>query len=134
MTLQAGPELDRLVAERVMGWTAEEIGGSLTGFTNGRIISASRSEHRADGRVITFHPSENIAHAWEVVEHLRKNRFLALELTPKTEPVGWWTASWIDVGDANEDDYEMVHDVYVHAPTAPHAICLAALKAVAATS
>ncbi len=46
--LTAGPELDRIVAERVMGLT-----------------DASDDDYRA------WQPSTNIAHAWEVVERLR---------------------------------------------------------------
>jgi hypothetical protein len=45
--LQAGPELDALVAEKVMGWNRGE----------------------------SFRPSTDIAAAWEVVEHMKRTGF-----------------------------------------------------------
>lgn len=49
--MPAGDEMDRLIAKKVMGWT----------------------EHPDE---IQFYPSIDMAHAWEVVEHLRLSRGL----------------------------------------------------------
>ena len=94
-TLQAGHELDALVAEKVMGWAPGERGTPAF--------------------------STSIAAAWEVVEKMRADK-LSVTLT------GYWEGStgkwWVNV----LDNVETV--ATVRTDTAPHAICLAALKAV----
>lgn len=57
-SLPAGPELDRLVAEKVMG------------FGDDDYIPPGRWHVRPNGVDDWFKPSTNIAHAWEVVEKM----------------------------------------------------------------
>jgi hypothetical protein len=114
--MKAGPEMDRLVAEKVMGWAIGSDGCSVE-ERHGRLW---RGEAWEDDCYI-WRPSTNIAHAWEVVEHLR----------------GWWTAVELKSIDECcacliEDNSGDVNERYVataEADTAPLAICRAALKA-----
>lgn len=72
MTYQPGPELDTLIAERVMGWTKS--------IPVGHLWDGSEVDHdgalyvSADPEVGAFatawRPSTNIAHAWEVFRRL----------------------------------------------------------------
>ena len=91
--MKLGPELDRLIAEKVMGWPADEW-------------------HQSCNDCTKWSPSTNIAHAWEVVEKLRN-----IMVGPWTH--GRWAACAMQDG-----------DWFSVADTAPHAICLAALKSV----
>ena len=107
--LQPGPELDRLVAEKVMGWKKwSTTGDHLWTAADSRVRSLRPEDAWA------FNPSTNIAHAWEVVEKLiDKDPNIGIDCD------GNWACSlWNHVARAD---------------TAPHAICLAALKAVGAT-
>lgn len=109
-SLKPGRELDALVAEKVMGWKR-----SLTGFwfppdlhPNANII----------GHEIP-HYSTDTGAAWEVVEkfpHFYLFRWIAGGPMP-----GQWECRFSDTDDGTK---------IVWADTAPHAICLAALKAV----
>jgi hypothetical protein len=79
-----GPDLDRLVAGKVMGWVAvHRYGTSQIAYNNGRYVSASIIT--GNGERIDFAPSRNIAHAWEVVEQMadgfRNHQF---------ENQSWW--------------------------------------------
>jgi hypothetical protein len=126
---EAGAALDRLIATQVMGWTWD----ADTNWPDGRDWATQMSDDAQH-----WSPSTDIAHAWEVVERMRKSRHLGLELMPKTTPIGSWSVSWADLGGVSEDDYEMFcvdhRQVYRTAPTAMLAICLAALAAVGADS
>lgn len=112
--MTAGRELDALIAEKVMGWKvfrngehgphrweAETDRGTL------RVIDSSYS---GDG----FSPSTDIAAAWEVVEKVRKE-------------AGDFQLALVDYGSAWAARFDKASAVE---RTAPHAICLAALKAV----
>jgi hypothetical protein len=74
--------------------------------------------------------STDIAAAWEVVEKLKTLRDdLKIELSSGSEHPNEWevAVSWY------EQPEDGIHGpFYFTAPTAPHAICLAALKAVGA--
>ena len=70
MTMKPGPELDALVAEKVMGWTAVYLSDGVNtwlddGVNTGRMISGD----------YPWSPSTSIADAWEVVEKLGKDGF-----------------------------------------------------------
>lgn len=93
-TMPAGPELDRLVAERVMGW------GPCTGVD-----------------LEQWHPSTDIAHAWEVVERVRGGIGFSIQ---RCEMLGW--LCW----------FRSASDNVARADTAPLAICRAALLALIA--
>lgn len=60
--MPAGPEMDRLVAEKVMGWEPAFLNEDGTPQWDMGVI----------GRYLTsrFYPSKNIAHAWHVVERV----------------------------------------------------------------
>lgn len=116
--LPAGPELDRLVAEKVMGWTSD------CGVWNcHRQWHASHDilARTTDG----WRPSTNIAHAWEVVEAKHPPHFV-LQLQ-WLDSIQLWECHW---------DFKRCFNgeatISSTAQTAPHAICLAALKAVSA--
>lgn len=116
--LTAGPELDRLIGEKVMGWACKDAYGcdGLVWF------DASGSELIDYGpTAYGWSPSTNIAHAWEVVERVRLQDYGSLEL--------WWDAGaewWCALFRFKSETPEMLT-----ADTAPLAICRAALKAIA---
>lgn len=122
--LEAGPELDRLVAEKVMGWTFID-----------RKIPSWQDEH-GDYRFIgqVFQPSIQIAHAWEVVEHMQSKGFVPNVRGPGVYTVGdgyykhdeWFVGLQSGAMEAAAV-YEQEGEA--HAPTAPLAICRAALAA-----
>lgn len=99
--MNPGPELDRLVNTKVM-----------------------RYPHGAQCMIgaVTFTPSTNIAHAWEVVEKLKT-----------THSIDIWTYEGEEPGYQVDITGWDIPYISEHAPTAPHAICLAALKAVGET-
>ena len=103
--LPAGADLDRLVAEKVMGWkpvpcTCHKDQTKIPGRSNG------------DG--VHFNPSTNIAHAWEVVARFTPRGVKVMHF----EEHGTWAANF---------GYQAMNSL---ADTAPLAICRAALEAV----
>ena len=114
--MPAGPELDRLVAEQVMGWTpALAANGKDIGLFNTGRPNVGNDDHQR--WLFSFTPSTNIAHAWEVVERVFLARCEAFRLQ-WGEFFGAWRAGY-----GNSDVPLGI------APTAPLAICRAALKA-----
>lgn len=112
--MDAGPELDALVAQRVFGWTnlAERPVFNQMTMTG----------YRADGHpdVVKCY-STSIAAAWLVVEHLRTNGWgVTLNMYPQPSTVE--VALWDGKGFVRET---------IRA-TVPLAICRAALNAVEA--
>lgn len=105
-----GRALDRLIAEKVMGW--QNVSG-MTGEWKGYPPERSYV-------VLCRLPyySRDISDAWEVVEKLASNEILCqIRLyPPRTVRVSF-----------SRDEFQG----YEESETAPHAICLAALKAVA---
>jgi hypothetical protein len=104
-------EIDKLIAEKVMGWCQDPFGNWIN--PNGEFC-------HADGMFI---PTEDISAAWEVVEQLAQ-----MGHDVKINRLIHWNTdyecligkdNWVDM------DYK-----YVGSDTAPMAICLAALKAV----
>jgi hypothetical protein len=110
--LVPGRELDALVAEMVMGWSPVS-GGWRT--STGQI----RTWESVSG-VPGFKPSTDIVAAWQVVERLREQGLLVNVDT---------FANCYDAYVFNEAGEEII--CFSAVATAPHAICLAALKAVA---
>lgn len=96
-----GRELDALIAEKVMGLRCPDW------------ISCGRG--RGAWEHSLKHYSTDISAAWEVVEKL--NLLERFELSRRDKKFTITTYS----------QYEN-HSIYVEAPTAPHAVCLAALK------
>lgn len=122
-TLKPGRELDALVAEKVMGqrtiWFGREGDKSLM---LARTIELNE-ELRERGEMMFGYPGEgdvphystDIEAAWEVVETLK---LLGIEVK--------FVGSWAD-----KPWYcRLRDDAFEFGDTAPHAICLAALKAV----
>jgi hypothetical protein len=77
MTIKPGPELDRMVAERVMGWTW----GSITLPAGFDAFDNWTEQHDIEGPITKpgspfprsyWSPSRDIAHAWEVVERVTR--------------------------------------------------------------
>lgn len=126
--MKPGRELDALVAEKVMGWAPNYPGG----WPHPPKDEPNRKRHMAaDGTTVIPAYSTDIAAAWEVVEkvgplfgqrsfHLRWAPVMKDDDTP-------WLASWFDIN--VDHDTGAAHG---RGGTAPHAICLAALKAVGA--
>jgi hypothetical protein len=116
--MEAGPELDRIVAEKVMGWKllpGPTPKSSLWALPGDRIMG------------VEWSPSTNIEAAWMIIDHFaarpQPNDHLPIEL--KMIDVDLWEcAIWADGGESALVGYT------AKAPTAPHAICLAALRAV----
>ena len=110
--MDAGRELDVLVAEKVMGWIERNDGiGWLKDVGGGEFEIAS----------YYFVPSIDIARAFEVVERMRG---LGYDMTIETDnrrEKQWWCAFY----EVNAEEILWFAD----AETAPLAICKAALKA-----
>lgn len=104
--MKPGRELDALVARDVMGW---EVRGPHSGPW---VILRGYPEypHLTDK---TWRPSTDIADAWEVVEKLADGTRTVHVWKPRN--YGWGCS----IGHSHGEAY-----------TAPHAICLAALRAV----
>lgn len=107
--LPAGPEMDRLIAEKVMGWTLNEDGNWIDGEGEYRYPSPE-----SFAGLSAFGPSTNIAHAWQVVERMREIIRPSIEYV---DGLGW------------RADFETS---YGWGETAPLAICRAAIAAMGA--
>lgn len=115
--LPAGPELDRLVAERVMGWESCVGGLQAKG-------SKDPAYYRVNGKErshASWSPSTNIAHAWEVVTRLGQ---LGAVVSVIVHPIGSkLKPNVIITTETTTESYDIEGD------TAPHAICRAAILA-----
>ena len=112
--MEAGRELDALVAEKVIGGRHKAAGwGKLVGAINAvpRYLIATSEELR--------HYSTDISAAWEVVAHLSPAIRLGL-----SEYRDGWRAIF-----SSTKGHVPLRPIG-EAPTASHAICLAALKVV----
>ena len=123
--LPAGPELDRLVAEMVMGWAkATDIRGDqkypcwevVTFHKHNLSILCVYQSYPEDFNSFNYHwsPSKNIAHAWEVLERLKADHSVYLQFRSDRPQNGWGA---------------MVGEGIADAETVMVAICNAALKA-----
>lgn len=110
--LTAGPELDRLVAVGPMGWKPLRAEGRRWVREDG-----TETNYIVGGHDLGFCPSTNIAHAWEVVEKLKH-----IGIGFQVQSCG--ARGWLAVCGSALSGASGFCD------TAPHAICLAALKAV----
>ena len=112
-------KIDRLVAERVMGWTVRESDADDNDY----------ERYSSGWAVSRWNPSTDIAEAWEVVRNLRKRRFEPYDdpwtfqiVDSFTEDVRKWSASVGTVGFRFSHGGEHENECM--------AICLAALRAV----
>jgi hypothetical protein len=120
--MKPGRELDALIAEKVMGYPAfakqvlEQLGAHLLG--EGEHEHCLVCGRGIDGTLECLpYYSTDISAAWEVVEKAGLLKRFTLEQTDH----GW------EVWDRNEVSGD---DLIAGGLSAPHAICLAALKAV----
>jgi hypothetical protein len=118
-TIKAGPDLDALVAEKVMGWKPDPDNFFWLGkgTTNQRVTSSDCFDCGTEFPAWT--PSTSIADAWEVMEKICQGK----EDTYRFEIVKQGHLYWVSIWDDGFSDGD------VGADTAPLAICLAALKA-----
>jgi len=121
LALEAGRELDALVAKKVMGWHLVRWADETDG---GRVWKGDAGEYRAPYSVDPnpkwrWSPSTDIAAAWEVVDALMDN---GIGLPQIFHDGQLWVAS---VSDCTRKKSNMAS-----ALTAPLAICRAALLAV----
>lgn len=100
--MKAGRELDALIAEKVMGWTYDEV------------LGWNSPDGKLTGQPCPRAYSTDIAAAWAVVV-----KFTGVARVEFHQAEGWW----IELGNGYDS-------ASATAPTAPLAICLAALKTV----
>ncbi|WP_049680939.1 BC1872 family protein [Peribacillus loiseleuriae] len=101
-----GYEIDRLIAEKVMGWTSD-------GYLYHDMITGDMCS------INEFRPSEDLEDAWLIVEKISYgNTELIFDLELR------YKGFWAYFTDGKSDDYSSEQE-----KTAPLAICVAALKA-----
>lgn len=112
-------EIDRLIAEKIMGWNIREVSDGV------KWIQAEGYElYFSDDIYREWMPSEDMSDAWLVVEKLRERKIFTI--------YDAWDEKDEKIFCANfqyNDTYHVV-DYSAYADTAPMAICLAALKVV----
>lgn len=122
--MQAGPELDDLVIEKVFGW--EKVDNGRTSeplYTWYHTKNGVRYDVTA--KAWTFHPSTQISAAFEVMEKM-KDQFDCAALVYSS---GSWSCYFTKIIPYDDEDVETV-DYGYDAPEMPLAICVAALLAV----
>ena len=124
--MEAGRELDTLVAEKVMGWSSQadglywDTGNHRTRLVLGSIIAKKRKEMGLENaQDFVFAPSTNIADAWEVVPVLDQRLDQFWSVVRAGEKFEFYSNPY-ELGD---------YTAYVEADTLPLLLCLAALKA-----
>jgi hypothetical protein len=125
LAMQPGRELDALVAEKVMGLCVLD---SVNMYGDGCVVSDAGMDewekHREYGKVddpdLLEPYSTHIAAAWEVVEKMKATHICKVVGLSST---GEWFAS-IKPKEAG------IFSSHAYAPTAPEAICKAAILAV----
>jgi hypothetical protein len=145
--MKPGRSLDALVAEKVMGWrvwpedrTAHEWDQFLP-WPRGVITAHGLVVIRSDSHNIwtsdkRWSPSTDIAAAWEVVNAMPDRARMAIFAPGAVVEPGrhngedWFVRIYAAPND--DDPWNWDEPINVFAPTAPHAICLAALKIVGA--
>jgi len=126
--MKPGRELDALVAEKAMGWKLQCYESGVYATEPGQYDDASKNDgwlwegDEVSREAYEFNPSTDISAAWEVVEKLN---FLSFTVSREN-----CCGVRCDVVCYNDVDMKDKVIVAGEALTAPHAICLAALKAV----
>jgi len=119
--LEPGPELDRLIAERVMGW---EEGVEFFRRNGWIIVNGRRIPNRAAGTELDWSPSTDIAAAWEVVKKMLGSGWGCEIYSPNNPCALEDIDKWVVVFAKSE-----LFDYRAKASSAPLAICRAALLA-----
>lgn len=116
--MEAGRDMDALIAERVMGYTVTRVNGEPYTEWHG---------HKAEPYHLGAY-STDIAAAWQVVEKMREGfKFCCLDLHSDLHYSYTFSLTHYRAEDMHEQEHNP--DFVAHAPTAPLAICRAALKA-----
>jgi len=128
--MNPGPELDRAIAEQVMGWKANPNPDKYRAESINRygqpVLDVANIGHNCDAYdEVIFQPSTNIAHAWEVVEYMTQTTKESWEFTHYTT----LQIAIFEFDGGRERPWKPGQYVG-EALTMPHAICLAALAAV----
>lgn len=116
--MKPGRELDALVAEKVMGFEIGSLGGTFQIRSPGDCGTHGCMKPHWKNMP---NYSTDIAAAWEVMEKLKNTGMFGNYLK-----LQWYDDRWICYFDHEDFLYDL--DTYPNAPTAPHAICLAALS------
>ena len=131
LNMEPGPELDRLVAERVMGWK-RTTKGAPSGCAYWKDDDGFVRANETPGGSLNWNPSIDIAAAWEVIRRCNELGW-AFELTqvglyPKAPPEGGheilWAVRLVRLWGGP------VRTVYLEGPLPP-TVCKAALLAIA---
>lgn len=121
--LEAGPEIDALVAEKVMGWKPDDDDGHAWEDADGDWKAHRKDGPWMDTGEVIWSPSTDIAAAWEVVEKFSKFRI---------DNHGHYDDPKLRYMCEVYDEARDLHSGRVFGETAPLAICRAALRAVGA--
>lgn len=120
--IEAGPALDALVAEQVMGWRLGKDGHTWKDATGG-IMAYLDDGPWLDAGDLPWNPSDNLDDAWEVIEKLRVQGVELWHLGREDSLPNWRA----EFGRNHQPALARVEGA-----TATLAICLAALKCVGA--
>lgn len=126
--LQAGRELDALVAEKVMGCKPKK-------RHDGWVCTCDDTDHavQSDNHDIPYLMaySTDIAAAWEVVEKLHDGPPPLVVIVGGYISAGMGNVPWVcEISNGITGPSQYVKKVEAFAETAPLAICLAALRAI----
>jgi hypothetical protein len=125
MKMEAGPDLDRLIAEKVMGFTLYTDLFYMYRWNDSRHLNFPCDLNLT---ILQFNPSRNIKMAWEVIEKIKDSFILNLCYTDE------WCCHLLQFdqkpGETEEDFAEIINiEINATAKTAPEAISKAALLA-----
>lgn len=129
--MKPGRELDALVAEKVMGWNRDHEKRKLSYYYGDDLYAQDLITKLTDVEIPSY--STDIAAAWEVVERFQEEHGLLMFL--RANPNGTYEISLECNGVCRDDWKDAACEFYGSSSgldSAPHAICLAALKAVGA--
>lgn len=128
--MNAGRELDALVAEKVMGWHSKQVPLSmfqphvmvdLWYTAENELISSTDLINQSVKAGVLPHFTTNISDAWRIVEHMRQNKYHIATDDRHEQDAPWWC-------EFATEEYTIGSQAT--AETFPLAICLAALRAV----
>lgn len=120
--MEAGRELDVLIAEKVMQWTHRTVRNPVENYWQW-------SNAEGKDTALLPHFSTDMAAAWQVLEELRKKKW-SIEISDNGAEAGWNCSIFSDRDSDGKimETWQVIADE--DAATVSLAICLAALKAV----
>lgn len=130
--MKPGPELDALIAEKVMGISQENPHSDCICCTERVAPRCPRCSWEIRNARATHEYSTKIGPAWEVVEKMASESFYLRTEDHRidsegNESAGYWYCNFVE-STYQVDEYGDA-DNEIKSLEAPHAICLAALKA-----